>query len=205
MARHAQRGDAVHVLIAAQGIFSRTDGSANGDALEELRCAARRANAVLGAATVDLLEYPDNRLDTIAMLDLAKAVEEAVARYDPEIVYTHFPGDLNIDHARISDAVNVACRPTPGSTVRSIRYFEVQSSTEWRPPHAGAVTFAPNLFVDAGATLERKLTALQEYDSEMRPWPHARSIAAVEHLARWRGACVGLDAAEAFIIARHVE
>lgn len=205
LARHVAAGDDVHVLIMGQGVFSRSDGSANAQALEALRACAREANRILGIHSLDLLEYPDNRMDGIERLDLAKAVEAAMERHNPEIVYTHFPGDLNIDHVCVSDAVTVACRPVPGSSVRSLRYFEVQSSTEWRPAHAGSAPFGPNLFVDVAATLEKKIDALRAYGTEMRAFPHARSIEAVEHLARWRGANVGVEAAEAFVLARSIE
>lgn len=205
LSRHVANGDRAHVVILGQGVFSRSDGSAGGAALERLRACALRAGEILGAATVDLHDFPDNRMDEVARLDLAKIVEAAIERYNPSIVYTHFPGDLNIDHVCVSEAVTVACRPTPGSQIESLRYFEVQSSTEWRPPHSATAPFGPNLFVDVSATLSQKLEALRAYDGEMRPFPHARSIEAVEHLARWRGASSGMLAAEAFVIARALE
>ena len=203
IARHIDEGDVVNVLIIAQGIFSRSDGSASGEALDSLRACARRANERLGVSSLEILDYPDNRLDTVSRLDLAKVVEERLDRYRASIVYTHYPNDLNVDHCRVSEAVTIASRPVPGSTVTALRFFEVQSSTEWRPPSDGSA-FAPTFFVDVSATLERKVSALQEYDGEMRPWPHARSIQAIEHLARWRGSTVGMEAAEAFVIGREL-
>jgi hypothetical protein len=50
--------------------------------------------------------------------------------------------------------------------------------------------------------LELKIKALKAYKSEMRKWPHARSLKAVDHLAKWRGATVGHEAAEAFMLIR---
>ena len=96
-----------------------------------------------------------------------------------------------------------ACRPTPGHCVRTILAFEVPSSTEWRSPSANS-PFVPNTFVDVSGVLAAKARALEAYDEEMRSWPHARSIAAIEHLARWRGASVGVAAAEAFILLRRI-
>lgn len=205
MARHAAQGDRVAILILGQGVYSRGAGTQPQSDLDHLRECARRAADIVGATSLELHDLPDNRMDEIALLDIAKLVEAAVAKHGPQIVYTHFPGDLNVDHGRVSEAVAVACRPYPGNQIESLRYFEVQSSTEWRPPHGGSAPFGPNLFVDVSTTLEKKLAALRAYEKEMRPFPHARSIEAVEHLARWRGASVGLHAAEAFVIARAVE
>ena len=94
-----------------------------------------------------------------------------------------------------------ACRPLPDQSVKSIYSFEVQSSTEWQPP-GSSTPFQPNFFVDISDYWHKKRAALEAYAVEMRPWPHSRSIEAVEHLARWRGSQVGVDAAEAFCLLR---
>jgi LmbE family N-acetylglucosaminyl deacetylase len=190
----------------AEGVTSRSDRrdrTKSAKALGMLSAAARRANKILGVKTLELLDLPDNRMDSRDRLDVIKAVEAAVARYRPDTVYAHFSGDLNIDHRITHEAVCTACRPLPGQPVRTILFFEVPSSTDWQPP-ASAAAFAPNWFVDITATLSLKLEALKAYSTEMREWPHARSIEALEHLARWRGASVGAEAAEAFVLGRKI-
>lgn len=204
IARHVRSGDEVHVVILGQGIFARGGPDATEEALSALRTNARSANRTLGVRSLQLLDFPDQMLDTIPRLELNKAVENAIAQIDPHVIYTHFIGDLNADHRRVSEAVCVAARPAPESGIRSVRFFEVQSSTEWRPAVPGTGAFAPNLFIDVSETLELKLSALRAYETEMRPWPHARSLEAIEHLARWRGATVGVQAAEAFVLHREV-
>lgn len=203
IARHVRDGDEVHVMIMAEGLtsragFDRTQGS---EKLSDLARAAHAANALLGVAELTLLQLPDNRMDSMDRLDVIKAIESKVAALAPERVYTHHAGDVNIDHRVIHDAVNTACRPLPGHPVRSLLYFEVTSSTEWQPPGSGPA-FSPGWFVDITETLALKLDALRCYASEMRDWPHPRSYEAVEHLARWRGATVGTQAAEGFMLGR---
>lgn len=207
MARMADEGWDVHVLILAEGATSRTpdrDRAAAGPALSELAQSAQRAASILGVRSVQLEDFADNRMDGVDLLDVVKRIETEVGRLQPQRVLTHHAGDVNVDHRVIHDAVAAACRPLPGSSVRELLYFEVASSTEWRPA-ASAPPFQPALFVDIGATLERKLDALRAYASEMRPFPHPRSIEALEHLARWRGATIGRVAAEAFEIGRRIE
>lgn len=204
IARHAHAGDEVHVVILAEGATSRSDArdtDAFADELGALKAASESAAAILGAVGVTVHDLPDNRLDSLALLDVVKAVEAHVERVAPEIVYTHHPGDCNADHRVVFDAVLAATRPLPGSTVRTLLTFEVASSTEWG---GGQSPFVPDWFVDVSGTLLRKLDALDAYDLEMRPWPHPRSREAVEALARWRGATVGCEAAEAFSLVRHV-
>ena len=91
----------------------------------------------------------------------------------------------------------------PGHKVRELLFFEVPSSTEWRPPGSGD-DFVPNYFVDISSTLDRKILALDVYTSELRTFPHPRSHQAIEALARWRGASVGVAAAEAFMLGRMI-
>jgi LmbE family N-acetylglucosaminyl deacetylase len=205
IARHVHDGDEVHVMIMAEGLTSRTgfDRAQDGAELSVLAQAAHAANAALGVAELALLQFPDNRMDSIDRLDVVKAVESKVAAFAPERVYTHHAGDVNIDHRVIHDAVNTACRPLPGHPVRSLLYFEVASSTEWQVP-GSAPSFLPGWFVDITETLTAKLEALRCYSSEMRDWPHPRSYKAVEHLARWRGATIGTQAAESFMLGRFI-
>lgn len=206
IAKLAAEGAAVNVAFLADGISSRSsvDGT-RGDALTaELtarRAAAHVACGILGVDSVSFDEFPDNRMDSVPLLDIVQAIEALVSRFRPDTVFTHHAGDVNVDHRRIHEAVTAACRPQQGHTVRALLSFEVASSTEWQLPGSGT-PFVPNWFIDISSTLERKLAALDAYATEMRDWPHPRSRRGIEHLARWRGATVGVDAAEAFMLGR---
>jgi LmbE family N-acetylglucosaminyl deacetylase len=186
IARHSAQGDIVHVAIAAEGVTSRDavrDTRARHAQLEGLKDASRSALRVLGGASVRFLGFPDNRCDSVDLLDLVKAVEAIVAELRPDIVYVHHAGDLNVDHRRLHE--------------------ETPSSTEWAA--AGSLpAFQPTVFVDISGYWPSKLAALECYRHEMRDWPHARSIQAIEHLGHWRGATAGLAMAEAFVLLREV-
>ena len=114
---------------------------------------------------------------------------------DADIVYTHHPGDLNRDHRLVSEAVQVACRPHTAN-VKSLRYFETPSSTEW------GSGFVPNLFVDIDTFLGEKGSLVARYETEVRPWPHPRSVQALIDRARYWGQVSGFRAAEAFQVGR---
>jgi N-acetylglucosamine malate deacetylase 1 len=208
IAKHVKKGDKVHCIILAEGITSR-DKIRNRELhqreLEELGIAAQKANQILGVHTLRLLDFPDNRMDSVDRLDIIKVVEDLINEFKPDIVYTHHIGDVNIDHRRIHEAVITACRPIPGNHfVKQILFFETASSTEWMTP-GSAPAFSPNWYVDISETLELKLDALRAYECEMREWPHARSVEALKYLAYWRGANIGVHAAEAFILGRNIE
>lgn len=206
IAKHSQRGDKIHILILAEGVTSRDSGRTPEKRQSELSAlaqSAHQAGKILGATSLSLLDFPDNRLDSCDLLDLIKVVEQAIDQHHPEIIYTHHAGDLNIDHRCVHQAVITAARPQPSSSVKTVVFFEVASSTEWQTFNS-APCFCPNWFVNVSETLSLKLKALEAYQAEMRAWPHARSIIALEHLARWRGSNIGVEAAEAFILGRNL-
>ena len=204
LARHAAEGDTVHVLIVAEGATARdSERGPRGrkPELTALKAAASRAAAAIGAEEPRMLGLPDNRLDSLPLLEIVKPIEAVAEAVAPEIVYTHHAGDLNVDHRIVHQATVTACRPVPGSPVRAIYAFETPSSTEWQ---TAGESFRPQRWIDIEPFLDRKLRALDAYEAEMRPFPHARSREAVEALARVRGAAAGLMAAECFMVVREV-
>lgn len=207
MARLSERNHDVHILILGEGITSRqntrnTETAA--DELARLHSDARKAGDAVGAATVEVLGFPDNRFDSVDLLDLVKAVEAKKLAVHPESVFTHHGGDLNIDHRRTFDAVMAACRPVIGESVRMILSFEVPSSTEWQAPSA-ASAFLPNEYVLLEERhLDAKIAAMEAYQSEARSYPHPRSPQALRLLAQWRGVNVGAHLAEAFNVVRRI-
>ncbi len=205
MASHSAACDEVHTVIVAEGITSRDnarDREKRIDDLSILGTAARAAGSILGVASVDLLDMPDNRMDSVDLLDIIKVVEAQITKFQPDVIYTHHHGDLNIDHRRLHQAVLTAARPLPGRhRIESILAFEVASSTEWQSPGTMA-PFTPNWYLDISTVMHKKTLALEAYGDEIPGWPHARSIKAVQALAAWRGANIGCEAAEAFMLAR---
>ena len=193
----------VHFAILGEGITSRLAQRSDADAkqLNILHAQARAAAAKLGVKSVLMHQLPDNRLDAMPLLEVVKVVEELLNRIKPEVIYTHHPGDLNVDHGVIHRAVVTATRPGAGQPVRDIYAFEVPSSTDWAFGRM-LPQFRPNVFVDVSATLEAKIAAMGCYESESREFPHPRSPEALRAVATRWGTVVGCAAAEAFELVR---
>jgi LmbE family N-acetylglucosaminyl deacetylase len=198
IAKHVAVGDTVHFIFAADGVSSRNQSTST--AVFEREAATNRAAGLLGVTSIEFLGFPDNRLDTVELLEIVRCLESRIACIKPNIIYTHHCGDLNVDHRQVHLAVLTACRPLPGSTVREIYAFEVLSSTEWSS--AGDMPFLPNHYVDITDFLNKKMSVLEAYQFEMRPFPHSRSVEHVQALATHRGCSVGFAAAEAFMALR---
>lgn len=201
LAKWNSLGHSVHVLLMTDGEGSRDSTST--ESVLERSVAAKTANEILRVASLQMMDFPDNRLDSVDLLEIVKVIEVRIRDLRPFTIITHHSGDVNIDHRIVHDAVIAASRPQPGCPVHELLFFETPSSTEWRPP-TSAEQFSPNYFVDITDTLELKLAALNAYKLELRDFPHPRSIRAIESLANWRGATIGLVAAEAFVLGRSI-
>lgn len=207
IAKWKKAGLEVHILIMSEGVTSRYD-LVNSDVKksQEINLLAKSADLagnILGVDSVKLLNFPDNRMDSLDQLDLVKVLEEEIERVQPSTVVTHHSGDVNIDHRIIHQAVVTACRPQFDHPVHRILAFQVNSSTEWQT-QATNIIFYPNWFEDVSQTIDYKIEALKAYTSELREWPHPRSIQSVEYLARCHGSSIGCDAAEAFMLLREI-
>ena len=203
IARHVLRGDRVTVAILGSGISSRytSPDQVDSEKLSRLRDDAWRAMALLGVTDLRLFDLPDNRFDSLDLLDIVKKIENLLDDTHPETLYTHFHGDLNIDHQVAARAVLTACRPLAGSSLRRLLAFEVPSATGWGFPDQ---PFTPTVFSNIGETLELKLAAIAAYHSEIREFPHPRSIEALKARALSWGSQSGLTAAEPFMLIREL-
>ena len=200
-------GCVVHVVILGEGITSRADSR---DTLlweRELsthRQNIKQAQSVIGYQSVSIYDFPDNRFDSVALLDIIKVIEKEKSVFNPEIIFTHHGGDLNIDHQRTFDAVMTACRPMSHESVKTIITFETPSGTEWKassdPRH-----FIPNFFFSVSkADVDAKIKGMECYEYEKRLFPHPRSPQALTIQAQRWGVSIGCEFAEAFCLVRSV-
>ncbi len=193
--RHVLRGDEVHVLCFCENMSVRygSPEQAGFDTADY----ARKAAQVLGLTSMQIVGFPDQRLDAVPILDVIRHIETAVRELNPRYVYTHWSGDINQDHRVVHEASLIACR-CKSKSIDLLLAYETASETEYGVPY----NFSPNLFVDISETLPSKLEALACYHSEVEPYPAPRSLQALEERARTWGHAAGMRAAEPFKILR---
>ena len=197
IASHTAKGDRVKVAVMCEGFSSRY----NGDWDAEVRKQAKQAAQILGVTDLVLGDLPDQRLDTVPLCEVTKKVDQLIAESEPEVIYTHFGGDINHDHRKLTEAVLVAARPYSAPWVKEVLMFETPSSTEWGSPTL-ASPFQANVFVDVSKFLELKIKAFSCYSAEVRPSPHPRSLEALTDRARYWGSIINRPCAEAFLLVR---
>ena len=197
-----------HVVILGEGITSRSEDRDLEKWENELaihRNNIKAAQESIGYHSLAIYAFPDNRFDTVALLDIIKVIEKEKSEFKPDVIFTHHGGDVNVDHQRTFDAVITACRPMRNESVKTIISFETPSGTEWRassdPRH-----FIPNFFISfTEANLSAKIKGMESYEFEKRKYPHPRSPEALKIQAQRWGVTVGRDLAEAFFIVRNIE
>ena len=196
-ARHVDQQDEVKLAVMCEGVSMRYDAEHQTAVFEHMHAAAAR----LGVTDLHVGDLPDQRLDTLPLVDVVARIESLFEAFRPERVYTHFGGDINRDHQVLAEATLVAARPYAAPYLRELLMYETPSSTEWGSPTI-LPTFQAQLFVDIQSTLQRKIDAFRCYSAELRDPPHPRSPEALTDRARYWGSLVGLGAAEPFAIVR---
>ncbi len=201
--KHVKQGDDVSVLILGDGKSSRNRGyhPLEDDARDASIAETKKALAVLGITTFYKEYLPDNRFDSVILLDVVKVVSEYIDKVNPKVIYTHHTGDLNIDHQITAESVIIATRPIQNAALEELRMFETLSATEMAGPRQTHV-FMPNLYINIEQELEDKMKAMKCYESELREFPHPRSLKAVAYNAHVWGAKNNSTAVEPFYLFR---
>ena len=203
VARMVKEGCKAYTLILGEGVTSRDerrDVEKRKDGLERLKKQAYKAGEIIGIEETFIYNFPDNRFDTIPLLEIVKVIEKVKEKVKPSIIFTHYHNDLNIDHRIAYQAAITAARPVEEETVKEIYSFEVLSSTEWNYP----LSFSPDTFFDISKTIDTKIKAMKQYKAELRDALHPRSLEGIEINAKNWGTKVGVKYAEAFNCVRAV-
>ena len=199
MIKHVSEGDEVYLCVVTKAYPPEWPE----DEIRERRDEVLKVNNILGTKKTYFLDLPTVKLDTIPQKELNEAIAKVINKLQPEIVYIPHGGDVNSDHRLVFEAAMVAIRPRPALAIRKVLCYETLSETEWAAPLAENA-FMPNLYVDISGVLATKLKAMSEYKSELKEFPHPRSLEAISALAKIRGATIGVEAAEGFMLIREI-
>ncbi len=198
----------VKVVILGEGITSRSDERDAKLWQKELKIHKKNINnaaKAIGYHEVKTYDFPDNRFDSVALLDIVKVIEKEKEDFRPEIIFTHHGGDTNVDHRQTFDAVITATRPMSHEVVKTIFAFETPSSTEWQAASYPNY-FKPNFFIEVSIkNVQAKIKGMESYEFEKRKYPHPRSPEALEIQCKRNGVIVGKEFAEAFMLIRSVQ
>lgn len=195
------QGYNAYTLILSGGKTSR--GEVEPKELDKIKEEMQKANKLIGIKEVYQADFPDNAFDSVSLLTIVKEIERVKNIIKPEIIFTHHVGDMNIDHQLTHKAVLTATRPMADESVKTIYSFEIPSSTEWNS-YSKDTVFVPNVFVDITETIDKKVEAMSIYTSELRDYPHPRSLQFIKELAKTNGVKVGLKYSENFMLIRSV-
>lgn len=205
IAKMAAQGHEVYVLIVTDGCTAQYAGRPDlPEIIEKKHAEALEANRLLGVKEVHFGPFPDMRLDTVPHVELNRLIEETVDAVQPDVVYTHFYGDVNLDHQIVYRSTLVAVRPVLGQCVRELYCYRVPSATEWSP-QLEHIAFLPNVMTDISGFEDVKEQALLAYQTEIRAYPHPRSPQYVRETDLVKGLEWGLGSAEAFLLLRQID
>jgi N-acetylglucosamine malate deacetylase 1 len=190
MPKLLRQGWDVRVVVLADGIVRARGGETDN------RPGAMAAASVLGIEPFRFMGFPDQRFDTVPMVELAGAV--GALGLEPDLVITHSPTDLNQDHRLACEVARIIARPL-GKPV-SILGCEIPGTSQWN-----TLPFSPNYFVDVSTTIDCKIKAFEQYTLEIQPYPHPCSSQGLRMVAQYHGMLSGYPMAEAFVLLRGYE
>ncbi|EKD90134.1 MAG: LmbE family protein [uncultured bacterium] len=193
--KYSQNGDEVFLAVLTKPY----EPDWTKDYIKDKLIQTKKSNMTLGIKKTYSLGFPTVKLDTIPQKKINDELHQVVAEVKPQIVFIPFYGDLNKDHRITCESSLVATRPLTGSAIKKILCYEILSETEW-----GIEPFKPNVYVDISDNFIIKKKAMEEYKSELKKFPHPRSLEALEALAKKRGSEAGLTYAEAFMLIREI-
>ena len=205
--KHVSQGDKVYVLFVTEGVSGRYKPN---EKIEYSKEILKRKKMAIKAAKigkfkiVDFLNLKNLELHTYRHNFLTNIIVKYFKKYKPDIVYTHYEHDLNIDHYYTFFSTFVASRPNSEFKIKKLLSFEIPSSTDWGINSRGRI-FNPNYFVDISRYSKKKERLLNQYKFEMRKPPHSRSIKNINALSIFRGGMAGLHKAEAFFINKIID
>lgn len=199
MIKNIEAGNEVYVCIVTKGpqpMFPI-------EIVEKTRQEARECHRKIGVKKTFFLDFPSVYLEECHRYELNDSLLKVVREVMPDEVYIPHWGDMQKDHQIVADACMVVLRPKYEPKVKRIYGYETMSETAWNAPNVQN-EFMPNVFVDISDTIESKLNALSFFQTQLSTFPDARSIEAIEALAKYRGALMHVKAAEAFILIREI-
>lgn len=197
MIKHIEAGDEVYVCIVTKGCMPLFQP----ELVEKTRTEARSCHNHIGVKKTFFLDFPAVLIDKENRYEVNGKVLEVVKEVKPDEVYIPHWGDMQKDHQIIADACMVALRPKYEPKVKCIFGYETMSETAWNAPNVQN-EFIPNVYVDISEQLDKKIEALGFFNTQISQFPDARSLEAVDALAKYRGALMHMKAAEAFVLIR---
>ena len=204
IAKLVMDGKEVDLLIVTDGSSSQYRDSDNlQEIIEGKKQETRRCADILGIKNIYYGGLPDMKLDAIPHIEVNHAIERTIDLVKPDTVFTHFWGDVNCDHQNVYKSTMVAVRPVLGQVVKELYCYRVPSSTEWTPNKADTM-YMPNVFIDISEVTSVKYEAFACYSTELRDYPHPRSVQYLKETDKAAGLRVGLLAAEEFVLLRQL-
>jgi LmbE family N-acetylglucosaminyl deacetylase len=202
MAKHIANADDVYVIIATNANKGAPE-LFDEKTINKVRSEALEAHGFLGVKKTFFLNFPAPALNAFPEYKISMEISKIINKIKPDILYLPHPGDLHQDHKAIYRASLVAVRPQGVYCVKEIYCYETLSETEWAPYQEKP--FVPNVFNDVSAFFDQKLESMRFFKSQIKEFPHTRSLETFEALARYRGATVGVKRAESFMVERIIK
>jgi bacillithiol biosynthesis deacetylase BshB1 len=203
IAKHADRGDDVAIVHLTRGEYGALGDTTQEAVAERRETEAIESGEVLGANTVEFLDFEDGRV-TYSLENRFELVR-VIREFAPQVLLTHYEDDMHPDHSTTAELVTdayymaslplVEVDPAP-CEVENVFFFGKPTSS-----------FEPSTIVDVSGYVDRKVRAIQRHSSQVEFLEDHGGIDAeydgllsrVRSEAETLGARFGVEYAEGFV------
>lgn len=204
MKKKILQGHNVYVIIMTNAHFGMPDVYP-AESISIVRSEALVAHKLLGVKDTIFLDFPAPKLDQFPIAEMTQSISKCIAENNIDTVYLPHRGDIHFDHKRVFDSTMVACRPVGDCPVKRIYAYETLSETEWSYPYQSD-SFIPTFFEKIDVEMfNYKCKAMECFTTQLREFPNSRSLECIEALGKYRGATIGAERAEAFMVMRIID
>jgi len=196
--KYAKAGHRLFVALTTSGNIG-SNVIEGREEIARVREAEQRAAAKHYGAEVRFLRFDDEGLQDTP--EVRRAVIDAIRWAAPDVIFTHFPGDMSTDHNVTGTVVGRVLLSLPGRNVPSGEppLAKVPSLFYWDT--GAGLHFEPEVYVDISETMDEKLRALEQHKSQFAWMSTFQSTSLTDHpriLGAFRGLAIGCAYAEGF-------
>jgi len=198
--KHRNSGDQVHWLIATE--MKKSDGFKK-TIIEKRDAEINEVARLYNFDSVHRIDLSTMKVDEYSISNIIAKISRVINDVKPNIIYLPFKGDVHSDHRRIFEAAYSCTKSFRYPFIRKIYMFETISETEFSPS-TKEDSFIPNTFVDISEFMEKKISIMRVYDSELGQHPFPRSERNIRAIATFRGGTAGCEYAESFVLLKEI-
>ena len=148
------------------------------------------------------LKLKPSGIDSYLEGDILQKISSVFNEIKPNVIILPYHKDVHSDHRVTFDLCYSCTKSFRYPFIRKILMMETISETDFA---IADYTFKPNYFVDISEYIDKKVDIAKIFNGEILEHPFPRSERNIRAYGTTRGAMIGVNSAEAFVLVKAIE